>query len=68
VRAQEMVLDVPPAILHHTSVGKQSKQRKRALGRAKIALRSIIGVTSVHFNDTRMIGICSTAKRGLLKR
>ena len=35
-------------------MGKQSKQRKHALGRAKIALRGIIGQTEKYYNDTRM--------------
>ena len=49
-------------------MGKQSKQRKRALGRAKLALRQIIDQTGRYYNDTRMVNICVAAKDGLRTR
>lgn len=49
-------------------MGKQSKQRKRALGRAKLALYAVIGLTEKFYNDTRMVAICDAAKKGIDKR
>ena len=46
-------------------MGKQSKQRKRALGRAKLALRKVVELTQIFYNDTRMMNICKEAKRGI---
>jgi hypothetical protein len=46
-------------------MGKQSKQRKRSLGRAELALRAIIGLTERYYNDTRMLAIYEAAKKGL---
>ena len=49
-------------------MGKQSKQRKRSLGRAKLALRQIIDQTARYYNDTRMVNICVAGRSGLVKR
>jgi len=48
-------------------MGKQSKQRKRALGRAKLALRKIIEITGIYYNDTRQLNLNIIAKSGLKK-
>ncbi len=48
-------------------MGKQSKKRKRGLFKTKKALVAVIGLTERYYNDTRMLEICNTAKKGLTK-
>jgi len=51
-----------------SNMAKQSKQRKRSLGRAKLALKKIVCLTRPFYNDTRMIRICMAAESGLDKK
>ena len=49
-------------------MGKASKKRGRALAKAQQALRKVIALTELYYNDTRLLNVCNAAKSGLDKK